>query len=84
MPTPVVLIPGDGIGPEVTAATRQVVQAAGADIDWIEAAAGLGAAGLGAAGAGAGWPKALDARAAASTIGKAPAAMRKALIGPTP
>jgi isocitrate dehydrogenase (NAD+) len=39
-----VLIPGDGIGPEVTAATRRVVQAAGADIDWIEAAAGLGAA----------------------------------------
>jgi isocitrate dehydrogenase (NAD+) len=42
--TPVVLIPGDGIGPEVTAAARQVVQAAGADLDWIEAAAGLGAA----------------------------------------
>ena len=44
MPTPAVLIPGDGIGPEVTAATRQVVEAAGAAIDWIEAAAGLSAA----------------------------------------
>jgi isocitrate dehydrogenase (NAD+) len=42
--TPVVLIPGDGIGPEVTSAARQVVRAAGADIDWIEAEAGLGAA----------------------------------------
>jgi isocitrate dehydrogenase (NAD+) len=40
----VVLIPGDGIGPEVTAAMRAVVQAAGARIDWVEAAAGLGAA----------------------------------------
>jgi isocitrate dehydrogenase (NAD+) len=42
--TPVVLIAGDGIGPEVTAATQAVVRAAGADIDWIEAAAGLAAA----------------------------------------
>jgi isocitrate dehydrogenase (NAD+) len=42
--TPVVLIPGDGIGPEVTAATQAVVQAAGADVQWIEAAAGQGAA----------------------------------------
>jgi len=41
--TPVVLIPGDGIGPEVTAAARTVVQAAGANISWIEAEAGLGA-----------------------------------------
>jgi isocitrate dehydrogenase (NAD+) len=40
----VVLIPGDGIGPEVTAAAREVVQAAGANLAWIEAAAGLGAA----------------------------------------
>jgi isocitrate dehydrogenase (NAD+) len=37
------MIPGDGIGPEVMAATRAVVQAAGAQIDWIEAPAGLGA-----------------------------------------
>src|SRR5207248_7581704 len=42
--TPVVMIPGDGIGPEVMAATRRVVQAAGADLAWVEAAAGLGAA----------------------------------------
>jgi isocitrate dehydrogenase (NAD+) len=41
---PVVLIPGDGIGPEVTSATQAVVQAAGANITWVEAAAGLGAA----------------------------------------
>ncbi len=44
MSTPVVIIPGDGIGPEVMAATQQVVTAAGAQIDWIEAHAGLGAA----------------------------------------
>jgi isocitrate dehydrogenase (NAD+) len=41
--TPVVMIAGDGIGPEVMAATRQVLEAAGARIDWVEAAAGLGA-----------------------------------------
>jgi len=41
--TPVVLIAGDGIGPEVAAATRRVVEAAGAAITWVEAAAGLGA-----------------------------------------
>src|SRR5262249_13777123 len=35
--------PGDGIGPEVTMAARAVVQAAGADIRWVEADAGLGA-----------------------------------------
>ncbi|HMF16047.1 MAG TPA: isocitrate/isopropylmalate dehydrogenase family protein [Gemmataceae bacterium] len=39
--TPVVMIPGDGIGPEVMSATREVLQAAGAHIDWIEADAGL-------------------------------------------
>jgi isocitrate dehydrogenase (NAD+) len=44
MATPVVLIPGDGIGPEVTAAMRAVLQAAGAAVAWVEAAAGLGAA----------------------------------------
>jgi len=38
------MIPGDGIGPEVMEATRAVVAAAGARIDWVEAAAGLGAA----------------------------------------
>jgi isocitrate dehydrogenase (NAD+) len=42
--TPVVLIAGDGIGPEVTAAMQAVLQAAGAQIQWIEAFAGLGAA----------------------------------------
>jgi isocitrate dehydrogenase (NAD+) len=42
--TPAVLIAGDGIGPEVTAAARAVVAAAGADLTWVEAFAGLGAA----------------------------------------
>jgi isocitrate dehydrogenase (NAD+) len=42
--TPIVIIPGDGIGPEVTAAMKQVVEAAGASITWIEAVAGQGAA----------------------------------------
>jgi isocitrate dehydrogenase (NAD+) len=42
--TPVVLIAGDGIGPEVAAAARRVVEAAGADLTWVEADAGLGAA----------------------------------------
>ena len=41
--TPVVMIAGDGIGPEVMAATQKVLQAAGARIDWIEALAGLAA-----------------------------------------
>ncbi|MCP3978013.1 MAG: NAD-dependent isocitrate dehydrogenase [bacterium] len=40
----VCLIPGDGIGPEVTRATRQVVDAAGAELDWLELPAGAGAA----------------------------------------
>lgn len=37
-----VLIPGDGIGPEVTAATQQVIAATGVRIDWVPAEAGLG------------------------------------------
>src|SRR5438105_8857923 len=37
------MIPGDGIGPEVTAAMQVVVRAAGSDIAWVEAFAGLGA-----------------------------------------
>ena len=41
MATPVVLIPGDGIGPEVTAAMKDVLAAAGADVNWVEAHAGL-------------------------------------------
>lgn len=36
----VAVIPGDGIGPEVTAATRAVVDASGAAIEWIECQAG--------------------------------------------
>ena len=42
---PVVLIPGDGIGPEVTAAAREVVRAVGANLTWVEAEAGMVAAG---------------------------------------
>jgi isocitrate dehydrogenase (NAD+) len=42
--TPVVLIAGDGIGPEVTAAMQAVVAAAGARVTWVEAFAGVGAA----------------------------------------
>jgi len=42
--TSVVLIAGDGIGPEVTAAMQAVLGAAGAKVSWIEAFAGLGAA----------------------------------------
>ena len=44
MATPVVLIPGDGIGPEVTASMQAVLTAAGARITWVEAFAGLTAA----------------------------------------
>src|SRR3954468_22474456 len=33
-------IPGDGIGPEVMRATRQVLDAAGAKLEWEEALAG--------------------------------------------
>ncbi|MGH2591041.1 MAG: isocitrate/isopropylmalate dehydrogenase family protein [Actinomycetota bacterium] len=36
----VTLIPGDGIGPEVSAATRRVIDAAGADIEWVVQEAG--------------------------------------------
>ncbi len=39
----IVLIPGDGIGPEVTAAAKEVIAATGTHIDWIEAPAGLAA-----------------------------------------
>jgi isocitrate dehydrogenase (NAD+) len=38
-----VLIPGDGIGPEVTAAVRRILEAAGAPIEWVECRAGLAA-----------------------------------------
>jgi isocitrate dehydrogenase (NAD+) len=38
-----VLIPGDGIGPEVTTACQQIIAATGVDIDWVIAPAGLDA-----------------------------------------
>lgn len=40
--TRVVFIPGDGIGPSITEATLRIIQASGADIEWVEASAGLG------------------------------------------
>ena len=39
----VTLIPGDGIGPEVAAAAREVLDAAGVGIEWIERPAGASA-----------------------------------------
>ncbi len=39
----VTLIPGDGIGPDITEATLRVLDAAGADIEWDRRAAGLAA-----------------------------------------
>jgi isocitrate dehydrogenase len=36
----VTLIPGDGVGPEISLATRRVIDAAGVAIDWEEAEAG--------------------------------------------
>src|SRR3989440_8429368 len=36
----IVLIPGDGIGPEVTGAARRVVEAAGLSVEWVELPAG--------------------------------------------
>jgi len=40
---PVVLIPGDGIGPEVTVAVQRVLAEAGAPIEWVPCRAGLAA-----------------------------------------
>jgi isocitrate dehydrogenase (NAD+) len=40
----IVMIEGDGIGPEVMNATKMVVQAAGVAVDWVPAHAGLPAA----------------------------------------
>ena len=48
MATRVTLIPGDGIGPEVTAATVRVLDAAGADIEWESHLAGAEAIAFGA------------------------------------
>ncbi len=39
----VVLIPGDGVGPEVAYAARKVIDATGVDFNWIEMPAGEGA-----------------------------------------
>lgn len=39
----VCLIPGDGIGPEVAAAARKVLDASGAEIEWLELPAGAAA-----------------------------------------
>src|SRR5664280_856486 len=38
----VTLIPGDGIGPEITTAMRRVVEATGVDIEWEVVDAGAG------------------------------------------
>ena len=49
MPThTVVMIPGDGIGPEVTSAARKVMEAAGAPLHFVERQAGLAAIDRGA------------------------------------
>jgi isocitrate dehydrogenase (NAD+) len=39
----IVLIPGDGIGPEVTSAARKVLEAAGLSVEWVELPAGANA-----------------------------------------
>ena len=36
----IVLIPGDGVGPEVTSATKRVLEAAGLSAEWVELPAG--------------------------------------------
>ena len=43
MATPITIIPGDGIGPEVTRATRTVLDAAGAELEYDEQVAGIAA-----------------------------------------
>ncbi len=40
--TRVVYIPGDGIGPSIVEATMRIIDASGAQIEWVEASAGLG------------------------------------------
>src|SRR4051812_24901006 len=37
----IVLIPGDGIGPEVSAAARRVIDASGVNVEWVELPAGV-------------------------------------------
>ncbi|MEM8946473.1 MAG: isocitrate/isopropylmalate dehydrogenase family protein [Planctomycetota bacterium] len=39
----ITLIPGDGIGPEVTAAAQEILDASGVDLEWQEASAGVSA-----------------------------------------
>lgn len=39
----VVLIPGDGIGPEITESVKTILEAAGASLNWVEVKAGEGA-----------------------------------------
>src|SRR5436853_7643129 len=41
MSTPVTLIPGDGIGPSITAATVRILKESGADIAWDTQVAGM-------------------------------------------
>ena len=43
MPIPITLIPGDGIGPDITDATVRILEAAGADIAWDRKLAGMAA-----------------------------------------
>ncbi|HEY7876837.1 MAG TPA: isocitrate/isopropylmalate family dehydrogenase, partial [Gemmatimonadaceae bacterium] len=44
MAIPITLIPGDGIGPEITDATVRVLEHTGLDLAWERAAAGAAAA----------------------------------------
>jgi isocitrate dehydrogenase (NAD+) len=39
----IVLIPGDGIGPEVTRAGKRVLEASGLSVEWVELPAGASA-----------------------------------------
>ena len=39
----IVLLPGDGIGPEITEAVKRILAAAGAQIEWVERTAGVSA-----------------------------------------
>jgi len=39
----IVNLPGDGIGPEITAAVQRILKSAGAEINWLTHQAGLGA-----------------------------------------
>ncbi len=43
MPRKITLIPGDGIGPEITDATVRIIEAAGAEVEWETHLAGMAA-----------------------------------------